>query len=97
MVPSSGRRIGWLDIPPDVRLRIERIVGGRVVDAVSQAGGFSPGTADRVRTDNGRCAFVKAVVSRVSRLPPPPGIPAVRAFQRWQFDALLPWLRERLP
>jgi Phosphotransferase enzyme family len=32
----------------------------------------------------------------MSRFPPPPGIPAVRAFQRAQGDALLPWLRERL-
>jgi hypothetical protein len=64
MVPAAGRRIGWLDIPPAVRLRIERIVGGRVVEAVSQAGGFSPGTADRIRTDNGRCAFVKGPTPR---------------------------------
>jgi len=32
-----------------------------VIGAESQAGGFSPGTADRVRTDTGRRAFVKAV------------------------------------
>jgi hypothetical protein len=31
-----------------------------------------------------------------SRLPPPPGIPTVRAFQRAQADALLPWVRDRL-
>ena len=31
------------------------------VEAVSQAGGFSPGTADRVGTAEGRRAFVKAV------------------------------------
>ena len=29
------------------------------------------------------------------RLPAPPGLPTVRAFQRAQGDALLPWLRER--
>jgi hypothetical protein len=29
------------------------------------------------------------------RLPPPPGIPTVRAFQKFQGDALLPWLRDR--
>jgi Ser/Thr protein kinase RdoA (MazF antagonist) len=28
-----------------------------------------------------------------ARLPPPPGLPTVRAFQRAQGDALLPWLR----
>ena len=31
------------------------------VPALAQAGGFSPGTADRVRTADGRRAFVKAV------------------------------------
>jgi aminoglycoside phosphotransferase (APT) family kinase protein len=40
---------------------VEEIIGDAVVEAVSQAGGFSPGTADRVRTTDGRRAFVKAV------------------------------------
>jgi hypothetical protein len=31
----------------------------------------------------------------VGRLPPPPGIPTVRAFQRAQAAALIPWLRDR--
>jgi hypothetical protein len=31
-----------------------------------------------------------------ARQPPPPGIPTVRAFQRLQGDALLPWLARRL-
>jgi aminoglycoside phosphotransferase (APT) family kinase protein len=31
-----------------------------------------------------------------SRQPPPPGLPTVRAFQRWQSDALTPWLREQV-
>lgn len=31
-----------------------------------------------------------------SRRPPPPGLPTVRAFQRAQGDALLPWMRRRL-
>jgi Ser/Thr protein kinase RdoA (MazF antagonist) len=31
-----------------------------------------------------------------SRDAPPPGLPTVRAFQRWQGDALLPWMRSRL-
>jgi aminoglycoside phosphotransferase (APT) family kinase protein len=44
-----------------VRSAVEEIVGGPVVSSVSQAGGFSPGTADRVRTADGRRAFVKAV------------------------------------
>ncbi|MCM4080641.1 hypothetical protein [Paractinoplanes hotanensis] len=32
----------------------------------------------------------------MSRRPPPPSLPSVRAFQRWQADALLPWLRREL-
>ncbi|MGK5681251.1 aminoglycoside phosphotransferase family protein [Actinoplanes sp. URMC 104] len=61
MVPAGGTRIGWQDLPAPVRARVERIIGGRVVEAVSQTGGFSPGTADRVVTGDGRRAFVKAV------------------------------------
>lgn len=40
---------------------MEQIIGDRVVEAVSQPGGYSPGTADRVSTAGGRRAFVKAV------------------------------------
>jgi aminoglycoside phosphotransferase (APT) family kinase protein len=58
---ASGVRIGWLDLPAEVRGAVEAILGGEVVDAVSQPGGFSPGTADRVRTAAGARAFVKAV------------------------------------
>jgi aminoglycoside phosphotransferase (APT) family kinase protein len=61
MVVASGVRIGWDDLPGSVRQAVEEIIGGTVVEAVSQAGGFSPGTADRVRTAAGRRAFVKAV------------------------------------
>ena len=61
MVQASGVRIGWDDLPPSVRASVERIVGGSVVEAVSQVGGFSPGTADRVRLADGSRAFVKAV------------------------------------
>lgn len=67
MVPATGVRIGWRDLPADVRLRVRQIIGGgRVLEAVSQAGGFSPGTADRVRTETGRRAFVKAVTPTIN-------------------------------
>lgn len=36
-------------------------LGGRVVEAVTQPGGFSPGLAARLRLDDGRWVFVKAV------------------------------------
>jgi aminoglycoside phosphotransferase (APT) family kinase protein len=61
MVVAAGTRIGWGDLPGSVRHAVEEILGGTVVEAVSQSGGFSPGTADRVRTADGRRAFVKAV------------------------------------
>ena len=62
MTHGARTRIGWRDLPAPVRARVEQIIGGgAVVAADSQPGGFSPGTADRVRTDSGRRAFVKAV------------------------------------
>lgn len=42
---------------------MEEILGARVVSARSQPGGLSPGSADRVVTDDGGAAFVKAVSS----------------------------------
>ncbi|MEH0842192.1 aminoglycoside phosphotransferase family protein [Micromonospora sp. CPCC 205711] len=54
-------RLDWVDLPAHVRSAVEGILGDRVVEAVSQPGGYSPGTADRVRTAGGRRAFVKAV------------------------------------
>jgi aminoglycoside phosphotransferase (APT) family kinase protein len=59
--PAVGQRIGWSDLPADVQRGIEAVLGGRVIGAESQAGGFSPGTADRVRLATGGRAFVKAV------------------------------------
>jgi aminoglycoside phosphotransferase (APT) family kinase protein len=67
MVQQMRVRIGWRDLPGPVRAQVERIIGGGpVVEAISQPGGFSPGTADRVRTEAGRRAFVKAVSPSVN-------------------------------
>ncbi|MFC0002934.1 aminoglycoside phosphotransferase family protein [Micromonospora siamensis] len=60
---SDTTRIGWTDLPAEVRAGVEEVLGDRVVEAVSQPGGFSPGTADRVRTAGGGRAFVKAVAT----------------------------------
>jgi hypothetical protein len=59
----GGVRIGWRDLPAHVRDAVAEILGAPVTEAVSQPGGFSPGTADRVRTATGDRAFVKAVSS----------------------------------
>lgn len=56
-----GVRLGWEDLPARVHDWAGELLGGPVVSAESQPGGFSPGTADRVRTADGRRAFVKAV------------------------------------
>ncbi|MDI6101998.1 phosphotransferase [Actinoplanes sp. NEAU-A12] len=85
MVVASGVRIGWEDLPGPVRHEIEEIIGGgRVVTAQSQAGGFSPGTADRVRTVSGARAFVKAVTPALNE------DSAVLARQELRITAALP-------
>lgn len=64
---ATGVRIGWHDLPGHVRAAVEDVIRDEVVEAVSQPGGFSPGTADRVRTRDGR-AFVKAVSPALNAL-----------------------------
>jgi hypothetical protein len=59
--PAEGVRVHWPQLPLSVRRAIEERVGGTVVEAVTQPGGFSPGLAARVRTRDGRRCFVKAV------------------------------------
>jgi hypothetical protein len=61
VISASGVRIGWADLPARVRDAVQTTLGSRVVRASTQAGGFSPGTADRVVTEAGDRAFVKAV------------------------------------
>jgi len=101
----GGVRIGWAQLPAPVRVGVEAIVGDRVVEAVSQPGGFSPGTADRVRTADGRRAFVKAVHPTLNERTPelhrregrvtanlPAGVPAPRllgAYDDGQWIALV--------
>ncbi|MGW0802095.1 aminoglycoside phosphotransferase family protein [Nonomuraea sp. NPDC002799] len=59
--PASGTRVPWQKVHPSVRAAVEEFLGGRVVAADTQPGGFSPAAAVRLRTEGGRCAFVKAV------------------------------------
>ncbi|MEU8297076.1 phosphotransferase [Micromonospora sp. NPDC048909] len=61
MTAANRARLGWSELPEHVRAAVQEILGDRVVEAVSQPGGYSPGSADRVRTATGRRAFVKAV------------------------------------
>ena len=96
MITASGSRIGWAQLPDEVRAAVEGILGSPVVEARSQPGGFSPGTADRVRTADGTRAFVKAVSPEQNELSPgmhrreaevtaalPPGTPAPALLGRY--------------
>ncbi|SDL24917.1 Phosphotransferase enzyme family protein [Nonomuraea maritima] len=59
--PASGVRVPWHAVHPKVRAEVEGFLGGQVVEAVTQTGGFSPACAARLRAGNGRRAFVKTV------------------------------------
>ncbi len=60
MVSGNGARQPFSELPRAVRAGIDDLLGSPVVSAVSQPDGFSPGTADRVVSRDGRRAFVKA-------------------------------------
>ena len=59
--PAEGLRVHWDELPLTVQQGIEERIGGHVVQAITQRGGFSPGLAARIRTNDGRRCFVKAV------------------------------------
>ncbi|ATL26430.1 phosphotransferase [Streptomyces formicae] len=59
--PATGVRAPWEQLPAHVKSALEAELGGTVVAATTQHGGFSPGVAARVRLGDGRRAFVKAV------------------------------------
>ena len=61
ILSTLGRRISWWQVPEHVRSAVEASLGGDVVDAVTQKGGYSLGAAARVRLASGRRAFVKAL------------------------------------
>ncbi|MFT4229383.1 MAG: phosphotransferase [Microbacterium sp.] len=52
-------RIQWEEVDARLRAETERMLGSTVVEAASQPGGFSPGSADRVLLADGRRVFVK--------------------------------------
>ncbi|MGQ7295669.1 phosphotransferase family protein [Quadrisphaera sp. KR29] len=58
---EGGSRARWEDLPGTLRDAVGAELGSPVVSAVSQPGGFSPGSADRVVAASGRRAFVKAL------------------------------------
>lgn len=58
---AEGSRLPWSALPASLRAAVEDRLGGRVLEAVTQPGGFSPGVAARLRLSDGSRAFVKAV------------------------------------
>jgi aminoglycoside phosphotransferase (APT) family kinase protein len=62
--PAAGVRLSWAEVPSLLRAQAESQLGARVVEAITQPGGFSPGVAARLRLADGRRAFVKAVGDR---------------------------------
>ncbi len=70
--PAEGVRVHWAQLPLSVKRAIEQRIGSSVVEAVTQAGGFSPGLAARVRTSDGSRCFVKAVSEQAN--PDTPGM-----------------------
>lgn len=84
-------------MPPDVRAALEERLGAGVVEAATQPSGFSPGVAARLRLDDGRRVFIKAVSEaanpdshqihrREARILAalPPEVPAPRL--QWTYD-----------
>ncbi|MFF4834441.1 phosphotransferase [Streptomyces sp. NPDC001315] len=59
--PAAGARTPWEALPTTVHDAVAHIIGAPVLHAVTEPGGFSPGVAARLRTAQGRRAFVKAV------------------------------------
>ena len=61
MERAQGVRLEWDDLPLTVRDAIEERLGGRVIEARNQRGGFSPGLGGRILADTGRRVFLKAL------------------------------------
>ncbi|EYR63770.1 aminoglycoside phosphotransferase [Actinotalea ferrariae CF5-4] len=66
----SGSRLGWGDLPRDLRTRIQRLAGAEVVSESTATNGFSPGFASTLELGDGTCVFVKAVAPDLNPLSP---------------------------
>jgi aminoglycoside phosphotransferase (APT) family kinase protein len=65
-------RLPWEQVPGWLRHAAEHRLGSRVAAAVTQPGGYSPGAAARLRLDDGRRVFAKAVGPELN--PDSPGL-----------------------
>jgi hypothetical protein len=62
----TAMRLSWRFLPREVRELVESHLGGPVVEAVSQDGGYTPGFASVLTSASGQRLFVKAA-SRVAQ------------------------------
>ncbi len=96
-VGRTARRLEWLHLPPALRAEVERRIGTRVAEAVSQTSGFTPGFASVLVGEDGSRHFVKAASVKAQQLfaesyreearklgALPPGVPAPRLL--WVHD-----------
>ncbi|WP_364519937.1 hypothetical protein [Nocardioides sp. LML1-1-1.1] len=63
----TARRVQWAHLPPRVRAAIASRLGGPVVEADSQGGGFTPGFASVLTLADGSRHFVKAASTKAQR------------------------------
>src|SRR4051812_6459573 len=63
---AGGVRVPYDELPVAVHAWAERLLGSPVAEAITQAGGFSPGCAARLVGANGERIFIKAVSSHAN-------------------------------
>nr|WP_297424583.1 phosphotransferase [uncultured Actinotalea sp.] len=66
----SGSRLGWGDLPRDLRARIQQLAGAEVVSETTATNGFSPGFASTLELGDGTSVFVKAVAPDLNPVSP---------------------------
>lgn len=66
----SGSRLGWGDLPRDLRARIQQLAGAEVVSESTATNGFSPGFASTLELGDGTSVFVKAVAPDLNPVSP---------------------------
>jgi hypothetical protein len=66
MRAPGSPRLAWRDLPDPLRSQIDQALDVRVIEAVDQGGGFTPGCAARVLGADGRRFFVKAVSETIN-------------------------------
>jgi hypothetical protein len=69
---AGGVRVPYDALPSALHAWIDDVLGSPVTTATTQPGGFSPGVAARLRCEDGRRAFVKAVSAEAN--PHSPGM-----------------------